>query len=87
MRFDGCRLSGITQFSFILATISRNVHYHDCLVSFAAVKIDYLVLSASLCCNGTLTNYRASSLLYSIVFLIYKLGLLIYFPYKHLLSI
>ena len=56
MGFNGCRLSGITRFSFILATIGRNVHYHDCLVSFAAVKIDYLVLGASLCCNGTLTN-------------------------------
>lgn len=87
MGFDGCRLSGITHFSFILATVSRNIHYHDCLVTFAAVKIDYLVLSPSLCCDGTLTNYRAPPLLYSTVFLFYKLGLLIYFPYKHLLSL
>lgn len=71
----------------MLATISRDVHYHDGLVSFAAVEIDDLVLSTSPCCDGTLTNNGAPPLLKSTLFLFNELGLLVHFPCKHLLSL
>lgn len=71
----------------MLATIGSDVDYHDGLVSFGAVKIDDLVLSTSPRCDGTLADNGASPLLESTLFLFNELGLLIYFPSKHLFSL
>jgi hypothetical protein len=43
--------------SFVGApSVSHDVHYHHCLVTFTSVEVDYLVLSRTLSGHCTLTN-------------------------------